>query len=82
MLAVLDCSPVFRLAESPLALDQRQVAQVFAITIEQVEGDKHRPRSMPLVQAGEVQHWAGGNGGAYRAQADALEIEAAAKRSR
>ena len=42
-LAELDVGAVDRLFQHRLALGQRQLSEVIAVEIEQVEGDKHEP---------------------------------------
>jgi hypothetical protein len=48
---------VARLGEPPLALDQRQAAQVVAVMLDQVEGERHRLMSPAFApQCAEVRH--------------------------
>ena len=42
--------------EPPLAFDQRQVAQVVAVMLDQVEGEQHRLVDMASPSADEVEH--------------------------
>ena len=47
--------PAEQLLEPPLALDQRQVAQIVAVMLDQVEGEQHRLMSPALApQRAEV----------------------------